>query len=51
MSVTGIGDDDEKEEEYFARCSVAELNGMYLNSAREGDWPEVRPPLTWRGAR
>jgi hypothetical protein len=42
MSVVDINDgDDEDEAEYFKRCNTQELNGMYLNSAREGDWPRI----------
>lgn len=38
MSVVDIGDDEDKEDEYFKTCNTQELNGMFLNSAREGDW-------------
>ncbi|MEZ0224169.1 MAG: ankyrin repeat domain-containing protein [Alphaproteobacteria bacterium] len=38
MSVVDIGDDEDKEDEYFKSCNTQELNGMFLNSAREGDW-------------
>lgn len=41
MTVADIGDDEDKEAEYLKRCSVGELNGMYLNAAREGDWPRI----------
>ena len=38
MSVVDIGDDEDKEDEYFKTCNTQELNGMFLNSAREGNW-------------
>ncbi len=46
MSIVDINDgDDEDEAEYFKRCNKQELNGMYLNSAREGDWPRIEKLL------
>lgn len=45
MSVAGIGDDDDKEMEWYRSCSTGELNGMYLSAARQGDWPRIEKLL------